>query len=125
MPPLIGCEESNKELAEDDGVTPLAGGHVVSCLRQLDVKNLTKSPWKMMVSRHWLEDMLCHASAYWMSKVQQNVCGTRWYHTIGWRTCCAMPPPIGCEGSNKSLWKTSVSHHRPEDVLCHASAYWV
>ncbi len=37
MPPLIGYEESNKELVEDDGV-----------------------------AHHWPEDMLCHASAYWM-----------------------------------------------------------
>ena len=65
-PPPIGCEVSNEELVEDDGVTPLAGGHVLSCLRLLDVKNPTKHLWKTTVSCHWPEDMLCHASAYWM-----------------------------------------------------------
>ncbi len=43
MRPPTGCEESNKELVEDDGVTPLAGGHAVLCLRLLDVKGPTKS----------------------------------------------------------------------------------
>ena len=94
MPPPIGCEGSNKELVEEDavtplvggrvvsclrlldakgptyvegnGVTPLAEGHVMSCLRSLDVRDPTKNLGKMTVSHHWLEDMLCHASAYWM-----------------------------------------------------------
>ncbi len=43
MPPPIGCEKSNKELVENDGVTPLAGGHVVSRLGLLDVERPTKS----------------------------------------------------------------------------------
>ncbi len=43
MPPPSGCEESNKELVEDDGVTPLAGGHVVLYLLLLDVRDPTKS----------------------------------------------------------------------------------
>ncbi len=66
MPPPIGCKGSNKELVEDDGVTPSAEGHVVSCLHLLDVENQKKSSWKTTVSHHWLEDMLCYASAYWM-----------------------------------------------------------
>ena len=66
MPPPIGREGSNKELVEDDSVTPLAGGHVVSCHRRLDVKNLTKSLRETMVSHHRLGHMLCHAPAYWM-----------------------------------------------------------
>ena len=128
MPPPIGCEGSNKEFVEDDCVTPLAGGNVVTCLRLLDVKNPTKSLWKTTVSHHWLEYMLCYA----------------------------MPPPIpiGCEGSDKepveeaavlplaggpvvsclrlldatgptqSLQKAAVPHHWLEDILCHAIAYW-
>ncbi len=43
MPPPTGCEESNETLVEDDGVMPLAGGHVVPCLRLLDVKHPTQS----------------------------------------------------------------------------------
>ncbi len=59
MPPPIGCEESNDELVEDGGVTPLAGGHVVSCLRLLDV--VYDKHWqKTTVSYLWVEDMLCH-----------------------------------------------------------------
>ncbi len=38
----------------------------MSCLRLLDVKNPTNNLWETMVSHHWLEDMLCHASACWM-----------------------------------------------------------
>ncbi len=60
MPPPIGCERSYKEPVEDDGVKTLAGGHVVSCLSLLDMKDPPKSLWKTMVSHHWLEDMLCH-----------------------------------------------------------------
>ncbi len=64
MPPPSGCRRSTKKLVEDDGVTPLAGVHAVSCLRLLDMKDPTKSLWRTTVPRHWLEDMLCHASAY-------------------------------------------------------------
>ena len=39
----FGCERYNKELVEDNDVTPLAKKHVVSCLRLLDVKNPTNS----------------------------------------------------------------------------------
>ena len=63
MPPPAARKRSNKELVEDDAVTPLAGGHVVSCLRPLDVKSPTKDLWKTAVSHHWMEVMLCHASA--------------------------------------------------------------
>ena len=49
MPPPIGCEGSNKELVEDDGITPWAGGHVVSCLRLLDVKDPAKNSWRTTV----------------------------------------------------------------------------
>ena len=42
MPPPSGCEESNKEHVEEDGVTQLAGGHVVSCLHLLDIKDPPK-----------------------------------------------------------------------------------
>ncbi len=66
MPPPTGCEGSNAELAEGGGATPLAGGHVMSRRRLLDVEDPTKNLWKMTVSHHWLEDMLCHASAHWM-----------------------------------------------------------
>ena len=66
MPPPAGCEEPNKELVENDGVTPLAGGRVMSCLCLLDVKDPTRNLCEMTVSNHRLEDMLCLASAYWM-----------------------------------------------------------
>ena len=53
MPPPIGCKGSNKELVEDDGITPLAGGHVASCLRMLlDAKGPRKSLRKTTVSHH-------------------------------------------------------------------------
>ncbi len=102
MPPSIGCEGSNKELVECVSVTPWAGGHVVSCLRLLDVRNPTKTLRETSVSHHWQEDVVCHASAYWMRRVQQRACRRGACHTIGWRTC-VMPPPIGREGSNKEL----------------------
>ncbi len=70
MPPPIGCEGSNKELVEDNAVTPLAGGSVVSCLRLLDAKDPRRNLRKTMAPHHGLEDMLCHASAYWMRKIQ-------------------------------------------------------
>ncbi len=75
MPPPIGCEESNKGLVEDGGVTPLDGGHVVSCLRRWDVKDPAESSWNTMVSHHWLEDMLYRASAYRMRRKTQRARG--------------------------------------------------
>ena len=50
MPPPVGCEGPNEELVEDDGVTPLAGGHVVSHLCLLDVKDPANGLWKTAMS---------------------------------------------------------------------------
>ncbi len=59
-------EESHARLMEGDGVTTLAGGRVMPCLRTSDAKDPTKNLCKMTVSHHLLEDMSCHASACWM-----------------------------------------------------------
>ena len=66
MPLPTGLKESNQERVEGDGVTPLAGGHVVSCLRAQDVKEHAKSLKRVTVSHHWLEDVLYQVSAYRM-----------------------------------------------------------
>ncbi len=50
MPPPMGCEGSSRELVEHDGITPLAGGHVVSRLCLSDAKEDTKSSRKVTVS---------------------------------------------------------------------------
>ncbi len=95
MPPPVGCEGSNKELVEEGAVTPLAGRHVASCLRLLDVKGPTQSLRKATMSPL--------AGGHVMSCL----------HLLD-----VKDPP-------KNLWNMSVPHHVLGEMLCHASAYWM
>ena len=110
MPPPIGYEGSDNELVEEDAVGPLAGGHILLCLRLLDVKDPTKSSWKMTVSHHRLKDMLCHASTYWMWRTKKELVEDDGVTPLAGGHAVLCLRLLDVKGPTKNSWKTTLSH---------------